>query len=323
MAKHALRAGATLALTALCVAYLVWKVDVSRTVEVIVHARVGYLLGALGILFATIWPISWRWQLLLRTNGIQERLPWLVRAYLVSYAAGQVLPTSVGGDATRIYETSRRHPGRTADIAATVFLERALGGVATLLLAAIGFLLAIGRYDVGAYLWVELAFVVASLVLGVALFARSARPVLARFVPLLTRLRLDRPLRSVYEALHRYRNDAGFLVGVFLITLVVQAFRVLTIWMAAKAAHVDLSPRPYYVMGPLLFLVMLVPFTINGFAVRESFFVSFLGKLGVGANRAFSTGFLFFALSIALGTPGALILLWEGARSLRPSPRAR
>ena len=34
------------------------------------------------------------------------------------------------------------------------------------------------------------------------------------------------------------------------------------------------------------FLVLLVPFTLNGFAVREAFFVSFLGQLGVGADEA-------------------------------------
>ena len=66
------------------------------------------------------------------------------------------------------------------------------------------------------------------------------------------------------------------MVGVMFLTLGVQAVRVLAIWMAGKAVGVDLSPRPYYVMGPLLFLVMLVPFTINGLAVREAFFVSFL-----------------------------------------------
>ena len=43
-------------------------------------------------------------------------------------------------------------------------------------------------------------------------------------------------------------------------------------------------------MGPLLFLVMLVPFTVNGLAVRESFFVCFLGRLGVGSDTAFATG---------------------------------
>jgi glycosyltransferase 2 family protein len=69
------------------------------------------------------------------------------------------------------------------------------------------------------------------------------------------------------------------------------------------------------VMGPLLFLVMLVPFTINGLAVRESFFVSFLGALGVSADRAFSAGLLFFVATIALALPGAAILAWEGVRT--------
>jgi len=46
-----------------------------------------------------------------------------------------------------------------------VLLERALGGAATVLLGAIGFLLAIGRYDVNAYLWIEGVFVFGTIVL--------------------------------------------------------------------------------------------------------------------------------------------------------------
>ena len=72
--------------------------------------------------------------------------------------------------------------------------------------------------------------------------------------------------------------------------------------------------RPYFVLGPLLFLVMLVPFTINGLAVREAFFVSFLGQLGVDATVAFDTGFLFFLVTIALSLPGVAILAYEGFR---------
>jgi cell division protein FtsX len=62
---------------------------------------------------------------------------------------------------------------------------------------------------------------------------------------------------------------------------------------------------------------MLVPFTINGLAVRESFFVSFLTALSVSADRAFATGFLFFVVTIVLALPGAAIILWEGVRRTR------
>jgi hypothetical protein len=70
-------------------------------------------------------------------------------------------------------------------------------------------------------------------------------------------------------------------------------------------------------MGPLLFLVLLVPFTVNGLAVRESFFVSFLGRLGVSPEAALATGFLFFLVNVALSVPGALILGWESMRGHR------
>jgi len=320
--RRALRILGTLVVTGLAIAYLVSKIDFHRTGHELANARLAYLVASLAIMVVTVWPMAWRWQRLLRAQGVEDRLPWLVRTYFVSYMVGQVLPTSIGGDASRIFETTRRHPGNGGAIAGSVLLERALGGAATLILAAIGFVLAIGRYDVGAYLWVEAAFVVGTIVLGVALFSRSARRPLARMAPLLAKLRVERPLRMVYEGIHSYRADWPLLVGVLALTVFVQAFRVLAIWLAAKAVGVPLGPRPFYVMGPLLFLVILVPFTINGLAVRESFFVSFLGHLHVDANRAFATGFLFFLVTFALSLPGATILAWESVRGLaRPSIR--
>ena len=319
--RRALRASGTLVVTGLAVAYILWRVDLRETVHVLVNASAGWWLASFGIWVVTVWPLAWRWQRLLASSGIHERLSWLVRTTFVAYAAAQVLPTSLGGDASRIYETARRHPGSRGPVAGTVLLERALGGAATLLLAAAGFLLAIGHYDVGGYVWVELAFVVLSVVGAFVLFSTSLHPIMHRARPGLQRLRVEALLRDVYLAVHAYRTRLRLLGGVFALTVVVQAARVLAIWCAGKAVGVDLSPRPYYVMGPLLFLVMLVPFTINGLAVRESFFVSFLGTLGVSADQAFSAGFLFFLVTVAAALPGAVIVARESLRA-RPVPEA-
>jgi glycosyltransferase 2 family protein len=319
MRKRWSRAGLTLAVTGLCVAYILWQIDVGKAVRELGRADYGYFAASVAIMVVSVAPMAWRWQRLLAARGISDRFGWLVRTYFVSYTAGQVLPTALGGDASRIFEASRRHPGNAGPIAGSVVLERALGGAATLTLAAVGFVLAVGHYDVGGYLWIELAFVVAAVIGGVALFSRAARRPLAFTVPLLRRLRLERPLRALYEGIHAYREHAGLLAAMFVLTLAVQAVRVLAIWLAGKAVGVDLPPRPYYVMGPLLFLVLLVPFTINGLAVREAFFVSFLTQLGVDADQAFATGFLFFVVSISVSLPGAAILAWESLRPARPT----
>jgi uncharacterized protein (TIRG00374 family) len=304
----------TLVLTAAAVAYLVWKVEVSTTVDVLRETHLGWFALSVAIMVGTVPVMAARWDWLLRAQGIDERLPWLTRAYFVAYTAAQLLPTSIGGDAVRIVETARRHPGQSAAAAGTVVLERGLGGAATVFLGAIAFVLAIGRYDVDAYLWVEGIFVFGTIVLAFLFFARSARPLLRRAQPLLERARLERPLHAFYESVHHYRSRPRLLLGVTVASLAVQTIRVLAIWAAAKAAGIELGVLVYYVMGPLLFLVMLVPFTLNGIALREAFFVSFLGTLGVGAEQAFAAGFLFFLVTLFLALPGAAILAWEGLR---------
>ena len=281
--RRSVRVAATLVVTGLCVAYIVLKIDIGQTLDILGSARYGYLVGAVAIMTVTVWPMAWRWQRLLEARSIDDRLSWLTRAYFVGYTAGQVLPTSVGGDAARIFETSRRHPGHSGPIAGSVLLERALGGAATLVLAAVGFALALGEYDVGAYLWIELAFVIATVVFGLAVFSRAARRPLAWTVPLLRRLRVDRPIRAVYEGIHAYRRHTRLLVGVFVLSLVIGAVRVLAIWL-------------------------------TGEAVGEAFFVSFLGQLGVSADEAFAAGFLFFLVTVFIALPGAVILAWESFR---------
>jgi hypothetical protein len=315
--KRLVRLVGSVVVTGLCIAYIVWQIDVSRTVRILGDASPWYFLLSVGIMVGTVPLMAWRWQRLLAARDIHDRLPWLLRSYFTAYTAGQILPTSIGGDAMRIFETSRRHPGKGGAIAGSILLERALGGAATLALAAIGFVLAIGRYDVGAYVWVELAFVLASIGLGIVLFSTRVRGPLRRVVPMVRFARVEKPLRSVYEGIHGYRDHGRLMVGVSTVTVGIQAVRVLAIWASAKAVGVELSPRPFYVMGPLLFLVMLVPFTINGLAVREAFFVSFLGGLSVDKSAAFATGFLFFLVTIALSLPGALVLGIEWLRAAR------
>jgi uncharacterized membrane protein YbhN (UPF0104 family) len=104
---------------------------------------------------------------------------------------------------------------------------------------------------------------------------------------------------------------------VLAVTLGIQLSRIMAIWLCGEAVGVDLSPLVYVVLGPLLFLVMMVPFTINGLGVREAFFVAFLARFDVDADAAFATGFLFYAVTVATSLPGGFILLW---RSVRPAP---
>ena len=309
--KRSLRIAATLGVTALAVAYVLFKIDLGKTAHILGSARLGWVVLSAALTLVTVPAMAWRWQRLLAVRGVHEHVRWLIRAYFVSYAVSQVLPTSVGGDGWRIFETSRRHRGEITPITGSVLLERALGGAVTLLLAGIGLLLAIGRYPIGPYLWIEVFFVAGTLAAGFVFFSRAARRRLVFLLPLARRFRLETPARAVYDGIHGYRDHVGTLVLVAGVSAAAQLTRIVAIYAAGRAVGIHLSVLPYVVLGPLLFLVMLVPFTVNGIGVREAFFVSFLGRLHIGADAAFACGFLFFIMTILLALPGLAVIVWE------------
>jgi glycosyltransferase 2 family protein len=304
-----------LVLSGAVIAYLVWQVDLGSVVDHVRGANGLPLLGAIGLYLASTWGMAWRWQLLLDARALHEPLRWLTGLYFVGYAAGQLLPTGLGGDAWRIVEHSRRRPGRGGEVAAAVLLERVIGAAGTLVLVAIGLVAAIGRYDGVQFLvWVELvsvALVGAGLFL---LFSVRVRRRLGWLRGVTAHLRIEGHARSLYEAMHSYRERPRVVGAVMGATVVFQLMRILAIWLCAEAVGLSLSPLVFVILGPLLFLVMMIPFTINGLGVREAFFVVFLARFEIAADPAFAVGFLFFTVTIATALPGALILLWRGAR---------
>ena len=158
------------------IAFLLWSIDLEQTVEIIRDSHWGYVLAAFAIFLGTTWLMAWRWGALLRAKGVHEPFSWLLRMYFVGYAAGQVLPTAVGGDAVRIIEHSRRRPDAKATTAAAVFMERVLGSAGTLVLVALGLAVAVGRYDDVRFLFiVELVLVAAMIVLGPPALLPAAR----------------------------------------------------------------------------------------------------------------------------------------------------
>lgn len=315
--RRPLRVALNLAVAGAVLAFLIWKIDISQTASLLGSADIWPLVGAVAIFLVTTVLLALRWRVLLAAKGIEEPLPWLLRLYFIGYAAGQVLPTSFGGDAVRIVEHSRRRPDARAEAAGAVLIERGLGAVGTLVLVAVGLGLASGRYsDIELFYWLEAALLGCAALGSVLIFSRRAGRLLAKLGPLGRFLRIDRLVRSLYEALHGYRDHVPALLAVVAITLVVQTTRIFAIWLCGKAVGVELSPLAYFVIGPLLFLVMLVPFTPNAIGVREAFFIAFMGRFGVEADPAFATGLLFYAVTVVTALPGAMILVWRGARPL-------
>ena len=107
-----------------------------------------------------------------------------------------------------------------SEAAAAVLMERVVGSAGTLILVALGLVLAIGRYnDIELLIWLEVGFVIGLSILMILLFSRRANTWLQERSS--TR-RLVRVFQSVWQALHSYRDRPGALLAVLGITLAIQ-----------------------------------------------------------------------------------------------------
>src|SRR5439155_11839824 len=71
-----IRLAATLAVTAAAAAYILSKIDVGKTIDVIRSADRGWLALSVVLTVGTVPPQAWRWKMLLRVRGIDEPVAW-------------------------------------------------------------------------------------------------------------------------------------------------------------------------------------------------------------------------------------------------------
>jgi uncharacterized membrane protein YbhN (UPF0104 family) len=219
----------------------------------------------------------------------------------------------------RIVDLSRR-TGEPAEAVSSVLVDRLVGTAALVILAAAGALAGGGGLDQSTVLALEAGIAAVTALTAYAVLGRSARSLLRRLLPLARRLRLEGPARSLYAAMHAYRGHPGVLVAVLGLALLAQALRVVVIAMLSHGMGLDVGLGTFFLLGPVLFLVTVVPISLNGIGLRETAFVAILAGVGVRAADAFVLGLAFFAVGVLTAAVGGIVLL---RRSLAPSLGAR
>jgi hypothetical protein len=298
------RVALQVALSAGLIAAVLWQADLHRIGNALRDTSPAWFGAAIGINIVATAIMSLRWYLLLRARGRRDPgLWWLFETYSIALLLGQILPTAVGGDAVRAIDLSRR-TGARAEAVSSVLVDRVVGLAALGALAACGALAGgtgIGR---GTAIALGLGVVLATALAAVALFS-----LLRRFAPLARKLRLEAPLRALYHALHAYRGHPGALALVFVLGVIAQGMRAISIWFLAQGMDLGLGFASLLVLCPILFLVTIVPVSLNGIGLREATFVVVLRGADVGREDAFALGLAFFAVGVITGALGGLALL--------------
>lgn len=306
-ARRLLSRGLRLAVGLGLMAALLYYAEPRAVLASLSGATPGWLLASVALVAVDRVANGYRWLLLLRAAGTGHHLAFgsLMRVFFVSGFLGTFLPGSIGGDALRGYALSRLQVP-AVEAYASVFVDRLLGVVSVVVMAAGGLVVARHLFTESTMtlLWLS---VVAALGLS-SLLLFDAR-VLSGLVGWLTARRLPRVHRLVDRALtaiRQYGEHRRVLLTVFGLSVIVQVLRTLEAWALGRALGIELGLLWYFAFIPVIVLVMLLPTSVAGLGTGALAFQLLFGAIGVPAAGTFALAVLFTALGFVGNLPGGI-----------------
>jgi uncharacterized membrane protein YbhN (UPF0104 family) len=307
--RFALLAGQAAVSMAL-IAWLLRGLDTHALSQLFLTLPAWYYAVSLAVIVGGQVLYAWRWWLLLSVAGLNISLGAAVRAYLIGVFANNFLPSTIGGDATKVYYLGRTHGYRT--ILASVVVDRmlGLGSLAVFAAASSWMLPALSARLAALRLVVTATAAGACAIIALALVGTGgARRWLAPFGPRAV---------ALAERLQRLRLDMALLLqprviaygaGIVLFYFVALSF--VYLWFMGLGGA--MPPRLLAVFTAVTMMSVLsnVPIALNGLGVREQLHVWLFVPLGVPKEAAVAISLLLFGHVLVTSLGGMVLWLMQ------------
>jgi len=254
--------------------------------------------------------LSLRWQTIVSQCGADLPLGQLFRTCMIALFFNQTLPSSVGGDAMRIWHVAKQTSWRIATY--SVLIDRVVGvtALAMVVTACLPWTLELVRNPVGrsALLLIGLGCIGAGLVfIG---FAWDRLRFLQRWAP-------TRHLAATATVALGILRSPRALVRIFGLSFLIHGLTAVIAWCAARSvgAHLPLLYALFLVLPVVL--IAIVPISVAGWGVREGAMVAAFGYAGLPPGDGLIVSLLFGASYLTIGAVGGLVWIMTTRRAER------
>ncbi len=309
-----------LALKFLVSGFLIWflvgTIDVGAALARLKQISPVLLAFAVAVFLVQMVLGGVRWHVVLAAIRAPLALASAIRLFYIGAFFNPALPSSVGGDAVRMYKAYRAGLSVPAAVNG-VMLERAAMVLALLVMVAATQPLFLPRVSAEIERWVAPAVAVALLggVAGLGLLMTLDR-LPARF----SRWRLVRGLRLLAADTRRVFLSSRPLVSVLAWSALAHANLTFAVYLLARGLDLPVTWVDCLALIPPVILATTLPISIGGWGVREGAMVVALGAIGVPAEGALVLSVVAGLVGMASALPGGLIWLLGGDRRMGAVP---
>jgi uncharacterized membrane protein YbhN (UPF0104 family) len=300
-------------ISVLLIWYLLHQVDLAKVLDRARRLDVADAALCCAVLVLQIGLVAVRWWLVARVTETSLRLWAALRILVIGMFFNQTLPSSVGGDAIRVWLVMREGVslGKAVNV---VLCDRVLGLVVLVGLIGVSLPAMYSRIDDVTTRSV-LSGLVAGGVVALLVLLTLGKP-LAR---LLHKWRYTRPFGDLAADFRRLFVQPAAMAALVSSSTLVHLLTVSAVLLLAWGIDIHVGFIDCLVIVPAVILVTTLPISIAGWGVREGAMVTGFGFVGVGADDALALSVLYGLSLVITALPGGLVWLVGRRRNERPA----
>ena len=281
------------------------KVDLNRTVQLLLNAHKGYSIFAFGMLLLQTVVANFRWKNVLFHLNIIASFKEILQIIWIGLFFNQILPSSIGGDALRSYYLYKR--GYTVGHSMlSVLIDRMIGLIALVMFVLATLLLTIDLVNEPIARWGIFMIAISSIIAIILVLS------IDRYTQNLLHWKIIRGLCAVARESRNMLFSVSPGIKLIALSLMIHTLTIIAIILLSIGIGLDLNWLGIIIIIPLTLLIMTAPVSIAGWGIREGVMVIGLGYLGVAPESALALSLLYGILMFIASLPGLVIWLMSG-----------
>ncbi len=303
MNRRVLFALAKAAVSVLLIWFLVSRIDFNEMQSRLAGLSLSGAAFAVFVLGVQAIAATQRWRVVAQTMGVLIEFGRASRIVLIGLFFNQTLPSSIGGDAVRVWMVTQdgTRLGKAVNI---VLGDRVLALMVLVILMAVTLPLLLDRVS-DPVITHGMTILVAVGCAGILLFLIAGRQIAMT----LGRWRVTRPfgeLAADFRSLFYGFGPAAQLVGW---SAMIHVLTVASIFVLAGALGVAAGFLDCLIIVPAVILATTIPVSVAGWGVREGAMVVGFSQIGIASPDALAISICFGLAQIVVGLPGGLLWL--------------
>ncbi len=302
-----LRAGISIAI--ICI--LLWRIDIKQLFQAFLQAKVS--LWGVAFLFMVLEQalMALAWNVLLQAKGYKIPFIRMFDIFLMGNFFGLALPSSAGADAVKGYAVFK-HIDDGVNTVSSLILFRVLGVGLLITIATICVLTFGSLFGDDKIVFIVLGLMFFFILFFVFLSLRIVRELLKKTLNYKYLRKIGDFALRLYDSIIEYKKYRSALGKVLLISLGIQASRILGIYVIGLSIGITLSFKYYMIIVPIVIVVTLIPITVAGLGLREVSFIYLFEQIGFSSTAAFTLSILTDLIILLISLIGGAIYLIKG-----------